>query len=87
MTSKLEERVKRLEIYVKEQEEALHICLDLIDGLDNYCTTNLKTSTPPQLQKKWDTDRVRLLKLAKQHVKSKKGGKRGTKKRSRKRFR
>lgn len=76
MTTSLENRVKNLEKFVKDQEEALHICLDLISGLDSYCTTNLKTSTPPKVQKKWDTDRQELLRQAKEHIKSKKGAKR-----------
>ena len=74
----LETRVKNLEEFVKEQEEAIHICLDLIDGLNKYCNATLKTSTPPKVQKNWDDSRRELLKLAKEHIrgKSKKGKKR-----------
>ena len=77
MTS-LESRVKNLEKMIMDQEEALHICLDLIDGLDKYCNATLKTSTPPKVQKNWDDSRIQLLKLAKEHIrgKSKKGKKR-----------
>ena len=70
--SNLDDRVKRLEKDVKDLEEAIHLCLDLIDGLDNYCNANLKTSTPPEVQKKWDNSRIELLRLAKEHIKGKK---------------
>ena len=69
-------RIKKLEKTADDHDQAIHLCLDLIDGLDKYCNENLKTSTPPKVQKKWDNDRLELLKLAKEHIKGKKGKRR-----------